>query len=105
MIGYKNSIAKTLRRNVVTLVAVSVGVTALVIGATTYYSSQNTINQETKVRLATMASVQSASVENYIKNLSQILVAASELPEIVGAAKVLVEADIISRSLNAESSR
>ena len=91
MIGYKNSIAKTLRRNVVTLVAVSVGVTALVIGATTYYSSQNTINEETKVRLATMASVQSASVENYIKNLSQILVAASELPEIVGAAKVLVE--------------
>ncbi len=91
MIAYKNSIAQALGRNVLALVSTSVAVTAVVIGATTYYSSQQTIDQESKVRLETMALVQSASVESYFKNMSQILVAAAELPDVVSAAKVLVE--------------
>jgi methyl-accepting chemotaxis protein len=91
MIAYKNSIAQVLGRNLVILVAGAVVVTATVIGASTYFSSQQTINQESKVRLATMASVQAASIESYAKNLSQVMVAASELPEIISAAKIMVE--------------
>ena len=91
MIAYKNSIARTLGRNVVTLVAASVVVTATVIGASTYFSSRQTITNESKAQLATMASVQVASVESYVRNLSQVLVAASELPDIVNASKVMLE--------------
>jgi methyl-accepting chemotaxis protein len=75
----------------VALVASSVAATALVIGATTYYSSEHTISKESKVKLATIASSQSSAIESYFTNLSRVLVTSAELPEVVAASKVMIE--------------